>query len=80
MNSKRTVTTYLVLERGSRYWHRKARVVKHSVNLPTLKAGQCAVKVSIEVDDAAFDPIFDVPPVTFAIGDTLRAQVTKEEL
>ena len=78
--SKRAVTTYLVLERNTLAWagRGKARVIRHSANPPSLKRGQCAVKISIEVPDAAFEPVLAGPSLAFAVEDTLRAKASKE--
>jgi hypothetical protein len=69
--TKRTVTTYLVLERAVRGWGAKARIVKASAQPPSLKRGQCAVRISIEVPDAAFEPVLAGP----SLDETVIARV-----
>jgi hypothetical protein len=81
MNDKpnRRVTVYLVLERPRRWAPKSARVVRHSMTTPVLRSGQCAVKVTIEVPDTAFEPILDIPvALAFAVNDVLRATAEKE--
>lgn len=81
-DKKRTATVYLILERPHpRRWgmQRIARVVKHSATPPHLQRGQCAVKVSIEVPDAAFEPVLAGPSLAFQVEDVLRATATKEK-
>jgi len=77
---RRKATFYVVLERGTRgYQWNKARVVRHTANKPTdLRGGQCAVKITVDVPDEAFDPVLDVPEIAFAVADVLRANASKE--
>jgi hypothetical protein len=77
--ANRTVTTYLVIER-KRGWGGRSRVVRHAANKPSLKSGQCAVRVTIGIPDEAFEPVFVAPdPITFVVGQTLQATATKEQ-
>jgi hypothetical protein len=78
VNEKRSVTAYLVLER-KRGWSRKARIVRHCANPPDLKKGQCAVRISIEVPEAAFEPVLAGPSLAFAVEDILQATAEKEK-
>lgn len=73
MSQTATVTVYLVLERKAG-WRTRARVVRHSVNKPTLAKGQCAVMVAIAVPVEAFEPILAAPDLVFTVENTLRAK------
>lgn len=78
--SARIVTTYLVLERAStRTWGHKeiARLIRTSKGKPRLAAGQCAVRVSVSVPDAAFEPVLAGPSLAFAVEDVLQATTQK---
>lgn len=78
----RTATFYVVLARQLRpLRHGRAKVVRtvREGYEPVLAAGQCAVKISIEVPDTAFEPLLQGPSLAFAVEDTLRAEVTKEK-
>jgi hypothetical protein len=75
--SKRSVTTYLVLEK-KHGWGGKARIVRHSANPPDLKRGQVAVRVELSVPEEAFEPRFAGPSLAFEVSETLQAEVTKE--
>lgn len=80
-DTDRTATVYLVLERTSqRRWTPEptAIVVGKSARPPTLKRGQCAVKVKLKIADAAFEPRFATGELAFAVEDTLQATTTKE--
>jgi hypothetical protein len=74
----RVVTTYLVLEK-KRGWRGQARVVRTAANAPTLRTGQCAVKVRVEVPDEAFEPVFSAPDQVVALDYVMRpnAQAVK---
>lgn len=77
----RTATFYVVLARQLRPNRpSKAKVIRtvREGYAPVLGAGQCAVKISIEVPDAAFEPLLQGPSLAFTVEDTLRAEVTKE--
>lgn len=79
---KRTLSTYLVLRRGSdRRWdgRTQAIIVRHTPRVPTLQLGEAAVRVRIEVPDEVFEPILDVPEMAFGAEDVLRATVTKDK-
>lgn len=79
---KRKLTTYLVLRRASqRTWdgRDKAIIVRHTPRVPDLRQHECAVKITIEVPDEAFEPVLDVPEMAFAVEDVLRATIKKED-
>lgn len=72
----RRATVYLVLERSARrprWCHdAEARIVRTSASAPRLVAGQCAVRVTVEVPDVAFEPVLDVPEaLAFGVADVL---------
>lgn len=70
--SKRTATVYLVLERKAG-WGNKARVVGKSASAPKLGRGQCAVKLTFTVPDAAFEPVRFEQDVDFDLEQTIQA-------
>lgn len=79
---KRTLSTYLVLRRASdRRWdgRDKAIIVRHTPHVPTLQAGECAVRIRVEVPDTAFEPVLDAPEMAFAVEDVLRATIAKDK-
>jgi hypothetical protein len=73
MSKQRTVKTYLVLRQG-RYPF-EAIVVRKSTKRPTLKRGECAVRVELSVPEEAFEPMFQGPSLAFEVGQVLRAPV-----
>jgi len=79
MADRRKATFYVVLERPTKWYRRLyARVVRMTANKPSLVGGQCAVKITVDVPDEAFDPVLDVPEIAFAVTDVLRASASKE--
>jgi hypothetical protein len=61
--SKRSVTFYAVLER-QKHWGSKAIIKGIRASKPGLRPGQCAVKLTIEVPEAAFErPVMDAGKV-----------------
>lgn len=76
----RTGVLWLVLARsqpGHAYGHgdviANARVVRTSRDVPRLQVGQVAVRVTVTVDDAAFEPMFRAAPVVPEPQHVLRA-------
>lgn len=76
-NDKRTVTFYAVLERHR--WWGKARCVALRAAAPELARGQCAVKVTLEVQDVCFEPVIDVEKIAVPVPDVLRASAKAGE-
>lgn len=78
--SKRHVTFYAVLER-KKSWGGKAIVKAIRASKPGLRPGQCAVKLTIEVPEAAFErPVMDAGTVAVQHVDLpLTATATAED-
>jgi hypothetical protein len=77
--SKRNVTFYAVLER-KKSWGDRAIIKAIRASKPGLRPGQCAVKLTIEVPEAAFErPVMDAGRVVVEHVDLpLAATATGE--
>lgn len=78
----RRLERYLVLRKASeRRWdnRNKAVLVRDTPNRPDLKQGECAVRITIDVPEEAFEPVLSVPAQTFTVAEVLRAGITKEK-
>jgi len=68
---------WLVIARG-RGKH-PARITRACKNKPRIGIREVAVRVSLDIPDEAFDPLFVIrEPATFELGDVLRPTIAKE--
>lgn len=63
-----TDTVYLIIAKRKNYW-RSPSVVRMSKRKPTLKAGQVAIKVEVQIPETICDPP-TIPPQTLQINQT----------